>query len=160
MQIITRSLTRGPNRFHHWALLVGNYYHELIRVDTQPEPPGGSRSSGSGNMIWYRTGRRFEVNAWSFNPFGQTDWNDSAIVSAGKFEDIFTCDRHVFLILSEGYSVIRSMPPTYNIFTNNCQHFVERLGRLIASSPSMGGRRFWGLDGLFSMPLPELSEDE
>jgi hypothetical protein len=24
----------------------------------------------------------------------------------------------------------------------------------------MGGRRFWGLDGLFSMPLPELSEDE
>ena len=33
MQIITSPLTRGPNRLHHWALLVGSYYHKLIRVD-------------------------------------------------------------------------------------------------------------------------------
>ena len=56
--------------------------------------------------------------------------------------------------------MLRSMPPTYNLFTNNCQHFVERLGRFIGSSHPMGGRCFWGLDDLFSMPLPELLEDE
>jgi hypothetical protein len=88
MQIITRSLTRGPNRFHHWALLVGNYYHELIRVDRQPNLPVMS-GSGSGNLIWYRTGRRSEItNAWHFNAFGWTDWNDSAIVSACEFEEL------------------------------------------------------------------------
>jgi hypothetical protein len=77
MQIITRSLVCGRNRLHHWALLIECLYHKLILVDRQPDSP--VMSSGSGNLI---TGRQTELDSsWRFNPFGQTDWNDSAIVS-------------------------------------------------------------------------------
>ncbi|EDR05866.1 uncharacterized protein LACBIDRAFT_329320 [Laccaria bicolor S238N-H82] len=128
---------RTPPLIAHWALLVGDFYHELVRVSVRP--PG--RNSGNARYIAYRNGPRSELtNIWTYHPTGRpTGWNDAAIADGAR-------------------SVIRGMRAEYHVLDNNCQHFVRNLSSLILGPQPP--RRFYGAAGLFSMPLPALSQDE
>lgn len=60
-----------PDPTYHWAVLVGDYHHELA-IDSDID-------------CTYRNGLIAKKSVdWRISDFGITTWNDQAIVEAGK----------------------------------------------------------------------------
>ncbi|KZV74749.1 hypothetical protein PENSPDRAFT_681708 [Peniophora sp. CONT] len=100
---------------YHWAVMVGDYYHEL-------NPKGLS-----GGFLYmeiqngYQNGRIDDGKVWTHQvQVGFTKYNDAAIVAAGK-------------------AAIAAMPKAYNLFSNNCQNLVIDLIKVISPDPNMSG---------------------
>lgn len=61
-------LSGTPNPTHHWAIVVGDYVHELNLV-------------GNSNIVYRNS--RYEAKLWNQNEHGTTRYNDWAIQLAG-----------------------------------------------------------------------------
>ncbi|KAF5262409.1 hypothetical protein FOXYS1_6872 [Fusarium oxysporum] len=99
---ITFSSNPAPDPTHHWAILVGDYYHEL--------------SSDLDWIILYnndKTSAQTFLGGWE-KPMliGKTTFNDEAIRQAAE-------------------DVIKAMVPEYNVYNNNCQLFCMNLADVI-----------------------------
>lgn len=103
-------LTLGP--VSHWAVIIGDLYHEL--------------AIESGSCI-YRTGHVSEKRGkWRGRvEVGRTTWNDRAITDAGELVLYFVaCSAtHLTCLCSLATSVIDKMDRTYKPLSNNCQRF-------------------------------------
>ncbi|KAH7211480.1 hypothetical protein DER44DRAFT_894551 [Fusarium oxysporum] len=92
----------APDPTHHWAILVGDYYHEL----------GGDVEF---NILYNndKTSAQTFLGLWE-KPIviGKTTFNDEAIRQAAE-------------------DVIKAMVPRYNIYNNNCQLFCMNLADAI-----------------------------
>ncbi|KAF9552080.1 hypothetical protein CPC08DRAFT_792257 [Agrocybe pediades] len=124
VHLITRPLTsRVGNRTHHWALVVGEYYYELIRVNVAP--PRGPTTGGK--YIDFRQERRSALSKnWTWHNYGTTNrWEEDILVFARR--------------------AINDMDPEYHLLNNNCQHFVQKLsayiqGNMPTARPPIRGR--------------------
>jgi hypothetical protein len=67
-------LNDAPDPTHHWCVVVGDYLHQLQATDLYP---GG----------WnYYTNEVFDMHGgWTKYKLGVTNFNDAAVVNAGKF---------------------------------------------------------------------------
>jgi len=90
----------------------------------------------NGGDIYYTNDTWSFFGAWDRYHIGETTFNDVSIRQAGE-------------------TAIYSMPETYNIIHNNCQHFVAHLLDLVAP----GHKEFRKLDGTQAVE-EELSEDD
>ncbi|KDR79580.1 hypothetical protein GALMADRAFT_39052, partial [Galerina marginata CBS 339.88] len=83
-----------PRKAQHWAVFVGDYYHEL--------------SSDADLNILYQNGK-IEDEVFEYQDAGYTHFNDQAIVDAG--------------MLLVAFLAIKQMDPEYRLMDNNCQKF-------------------------------------
>lgn len=67
------SLGSMPSPNYHWAVIVGDYYHQL-----QADPADGEKWN------WYENNTYDWTDKWERYEVGETKFNDQAIVSAGK----------------------------------------------------------------------------
>ncbi|KAK4188162.1 hypothetical protein QBC35DRAFT_383276 [Podospora australis] len=90
-----------PDLTHHWAVRVGDWYHQLQATSLN----GGDN---------YYDNQKYDGAAgqWDEWTVGETKFNDAAIASAG-------------------IQVINDMDPIYNAYNNNCQKFTINLLNLI-----------------------------
>lgn len=118
------ALDDAPDPTHHWAVVTGDYLHQL---DAYP------------NWNNYYLNERFSESAgWTKYKIGVTNFNDIAVRNAGTASDCqpsnfphssilptsrFT-DTQATTIASQA---MNEMPEEYNILDNNCQHFALRL---------------------------------
>ncbi|KAK4158991.1 hypothetical protein QBC43DRAFT_374199 [Cladorrhinum sp. PSN259] len=86
-----------PDLDHHWAIRVGDWYHQLQATSLF----GGDN---------YYDNQKYDgwKGAWDEYTVGETNFNDVAIASAG-------------------IQTINEMPEIYNAVDNNCQKFVIKL---------------------------------
>lgn len=61
----------APNRLYHWALMVGDYYHQL------------QATSLDGGRIYYQDKKSSMWDNWNWLAIGYTTMNDEAIQEAG-----------------------------------------------------------------------------
>lgn len=92
-----------PDPTTHWAVLVGDFYHELTGGELFVGPDGIS----GGVTVAYQNGKKDEEK-WNLYVVGTTRFNDAAIVKAASTD-------------------IKAMSQSYNLIDNNCQCYVTRV---------------------------------
>ncbi|KAF4496676.1 1-acyldihydroxyacetone-phosphate reductase [Fusarium agapanthi] len=120
----------APDPTHHWAVIVGDYYHEL----------GGDKNL----KVIYNNGKTSDqtvLGAWQKPYFiGKTTFNDEAIRQAAE-------------------EVIATMVPDYNVYNNNCQLFCLYLAAMICEGGHVKPPASWQLiPGLHIAPAARQSE--
>ncbi|OBR03349.1 hypothetical protein CH63R_12476 [Colletotrichum higginsianum IMI 349063] len=128
-KMITEKINKYPDPTQHWAVLVGDFAHQLWMVSliypspSLPPPPCPAPASfflvaaltrytkqdEDFHVIY--TNERYKRDEWRTFTVGETRFNDDAIRRAGEY-----------VIQS-----IRSRQPVYNLITNNCQTYVLEL---------------------------------
>ncbi|KAF4460225.1 2`-hydroxyisoflavone reductase [Fusarium albosuccineum] len=97
-KMITEKINRYPDPTQHWAVLVGDFAHQLPRCKDE-------------NFDVIYTNERIVREEWHTFQVGETKFNDDAVRRAGES-----------VIQS-----IREKQPGYNLITNNCQTYALQL---------------------------------
>ncbi|KDN65769.1 hypothetical protein CSUB01_05829 [Colletotrichum sublineola] len=97
-KMITEKINKYPDPTQHWAVLVGDFAHQLWMSKDE-------------NFHVIYTNERYKRDEWRTFTVGETRFNDDAIRRAGEY-----------VIQS-----IRSRQPVYNLISNNCQTYVLEL---------------------------------
>ena len=139
------SLVRGgqfPARAAHWAVLIGDFYHELVEEKSRIRYRRGPKADIDAGRPYTWTARR---DGW-----GVVTESDIELRDIGEFEPISRCPKlwcsnH----LHQASDVIAEMPSTYSVATNNCKDFVANfLVALGFNRPkfrpsTLGGNQAW-----------------
>ncbi|KAF4981527.1 hypothetical protein FZEAL_2676 [Fusarium zealandicum] len=144
-KMITESINTYPDPTQHWAVLVGDYAHQLWMVSL----PLVAAYRGlfvdqdtfdkdeSFDVIY--TNEKINREEWRTFQVGETRFNDDATRRAGEWLIIILLILLAFMAIAflfslnslhAGESVIQSMrekQPTYNLITNNCQTYALQL---------------------------------
>ncbi|KAL6866574.1 hypothetical protein ACO1O0_002686 [Amphichorda felina] len=102
-KMITEKINKYPDPTQHWAVLVGDYAHQLWMDE-------------SFHVIY--TNEKIKREEWRTFQVGETRFNDQAI---RKTESLM--ERAAESVIQS----IREKQPTYNLINNNCQTYVLQL---------------------------------
>jgi hypothetical protein len=111
-KMITRHIGKYPDPTQHWAVLVGDYVHELW-MDEELD------------VIYIN--ERLEREEWRTFEVGKTRFTDEALRQAGQY---LSLAPRYWTEISSGEMVIHNMRekrPAYNVISNNCQNFAVLL---------------------------------
>ncbi|KAK6201872.1 hypothetical protein LQW54_009282 [Pestalotiopsis sp. IQ-011] len=117
-RMITEGIRKFPDPTQHWAVLVGDYCHQLWMHAAATAPRSSAAHVRSlilpikdeGLDVIY-TNAKIDKEEWHTFEVGKTRFNDEALKQAG--------DMTIF--------AMRSKRPAYNLIDNNCQLFALRL---------------------------------
>lgn len=116
-KLITEKINEYPDPTQHWAVLVGDYAHQLWMDE---------------NFDVIYVNAKVDPEEWRTFDVGQTCYNDDAIRRTGEYSlrSAAACSRGCSPTNQPGEYVIesiRSTRPGYNLISNNCQTYVLQL---------------------------------
>ncbi|KAK6064268.1 hypothetical protein SCUP515_11866 [Seiridium cupressi] len=101
-KMITDGIRKFPDPTQHWAVLVGDYCHQLWMLTVAHKDE---------NLDVIYTNGKIDRDEWHTFEVGKSRFNDVALKEAG--------DMTIF--------AMREKRPAYNLINNNCQTFALRL---------------------------------
>ncbi|KAG6027780.1 hypothetical protein E4U19_001817 [Claviceps sp. Clav32 group G5] len=120
-KMITDKINKYPDPTQHWAVLVGDYAHQLWMDE---------------NFDVIYTNEKIKREEWRTFQVGETRFNDDATRRAGEQSTLsFSIstlgtihDAHANWVAGESViQSIRERQPAYNLITNNCQTYALQL---------------------------------
>ncbi|KAF3356067.1 hypothetical protein VdG1_06805 [Verticillium dahliae VDG1] len=139
-KMITDKINSYPDPTQHWAVLVGEFAHQLWMDE---------------NFHVIYTNEKVTREGWRTFKVGQTRFNDDAVRRAGEsfVPLVIVMAREHQLTDRLGESVIQSIrnrQPRYNLITNNCQTYaLELLDAIKVSGSKEFGTTLAVYDRLF-----------
>lgn len=119
-KIITEKINKYPDPTQHWAVLVGEYAHQLWMDE---------------NFDIIYTNAKVDPQEWRTFPVGETRFNDDALRRTGEYRPAFLAPSRMYLAMLADHRFIgeavihniRATRPGYNLISNNCQTYVLQL---------------------------------
>lgn len=135
-KLITEKIHQYPDPTQHWAVLVGDYVHQLWMVSACYERSHLSLDVLTHGVVQDENFHVIYINEkvkreeWKTFSVGQTRFNDDALRRTGKLPHSLSSYAQKTPLTSAGESVIatiREKTPVYNLITNNCQTYALQL---------------------------------
>lgn len=151
-KMIKEKINKYPDPTQHWAVLIGDYAHELWMASSVPIPrPRRLRETAAYISFWQDEhlhviyiNEKIDRSQWTTFEVGKTSFNDEALRQAGEpLSHTYAVCAHADALSPPGEMTIfnmREKKPAYNVISNNCQNYAL----LMLDAIQVGGHRDFG----------------